>query len=77
MSEAEALAEKIVSALFKSANGTAHRLQLRGAREEDLGGWCRGAARDRIATVLRCNEIDRLSAELADRLAELREVQGE
>ena len=42
-----------VADLFKTGSGQqAERLVLEGKDQRDLGGWCRGAARDRILRVL-------------------------
>lgn len=40
-SKCSPLAKKIADALMTSYFGKAERLQLRGPKEEDLGGYCR------------------------------------
>ena len=66
--------DELVESLFTNGFGTkADRLVLmRDVDKRDLGGWCRGAVRDRISTAIRRELED--AADKCQRIAEKRQA---
>lgn len=65
MADMEAMANELVESLFVNGGGdVAERLVLTDAAKRDLGGWCRGAIRDRVLALL-----SRVDAEATERAA--------